>query len=156
LLLNGKAFDGPANMSKRERIYLMIGVAVILAIPLAGVLERRFVSSGRMMPTPAEYKEQLSHVRIDDGIDATEAKAITQLYIHEYIWDYVRGCGALDPLVLRDGKWSAEFRTGYAGRPSDIVVQVGASTGAVSSSVGPAFRTFREFSDNLVETARRR
>ena len=143
-------------MSKRERVYLTIGVAVIVAIPLLAALERRYVGATRMRPTGAEFRQRLSRIRVDDGIDSAEAKEIAQIYMREYIWDYVKGCGELEPLALRDGKWTAEFRKGVTGRRSDIEIHINSVTGAVASSVGPTFRTFREFAQDLVDGADRR
>jgi hypothetical protein len=143
-------------MSKRERAYLTIGVAVIVAIPLLSTLERRYIGATRMRPTGAEFQQRLSRIRVDDGIDSVEAKEIAQIYMREYIWEYVNGCGEFEPLALRNGRWTAEFRKGVTGARSDITIQINPTTGAVASSVGPTFRTFREFAQDLVDGADRR
>jgi hypothetical protein len=144
-------------MSNRERTYLAMATAGIVSISLWGALECRHLASTRLSQTRADYQQRLLRIRLDDGVDSSEAAEIAQIYMSVYMSEQVGRCGAVEPPVLRDGTWTTQVRVGYAGRPSDTI-EVDAKTGAVSSSSGPVFGTFRGFADAIVtgKGARRR
>jgi len=141
-------------MQKRNRIILIAGVGVVVAWVAGNAAWNRYDFPKWLEPLRARYQDALSRVRVDDGIDSTEAQEIAGLYLGEHI----SGCGAPEPPSLRNGKWVVPLRIGYAGALSDKVVEIDAKTGAVSSNAGPRFSTFQKFADDLVDgiAARRR
>jgi hypothetical protein len=136
-------------MSKRECFYLAIGTAVIVAIPLVIALKRSSSLPSLSRPTRTEYQQRLSRIRLDDGIDSSEAVEIAKMYMSEFMSQYVGMCGGLDPPALHDGTWTNQLRIGATGRRTETI-EVDAKTGGVSSSAGPYFGTFRRFADAIV------
>jgi hypothetical protein len=129
-------------------------VSALALVLTVGFAWRGLAVPSWLVPLRDEYRVKLEALKVDDGIDASEAQAIADLYMLEY----VSGCGA--PMVpqLRDGTWISRLRLGVAGKLSDRVVRVDPRTGAVSSPGGPTFATFRAFADDLIGgiAARRR
>jgi hypothetical protein len=115
---------------------------------------RRFAFPNWLVPLRDEYRARLAALKVNDGVDASEAEQIADLYMLEY----VSGCGAPMPPQLRDGTWTSPLRLGVAGQLSDRVVKIDAKTGAVYSPGGPAFGSFPAFAEDLVDgvAARRR
>jgi hypothetical protein len=135
-------------MSKRERFYLAIGTVVIVAIPLVIALERSSSLPSPSRPTRTEYQQRLSRIRLDDGIDSSDAVEIAKMYMSEFMSQYVGMCGGLDPPALHDGTWTNRLRLGVTGRRSETI-EVDAQTGGVSSSAGPYFGTLQGFANAI-------
>src|ERR1017187_1060368 len=123
-------------MSKRQRIYLVIGSAAIGALALSITLNRKdttpaWLKQFRANPlapdtTPSwlkqprrDLQEQLSRIHPDKGVDSSTAREIAQIYMNEYI----SGCGGPEMQKLIDGKWRSELRVGVTGRHSDTVIE---------------------------------
>jgi len=141
-------------MKKRNKIILISSVGVVVAWVAGNAAWNRYAFPKWLEPLRARYQDAVSHVRIDDGVDSNEAQEIAGLYLGEYI----SGCGAPEPPVLSDGKWTVPLRIGFTGALSDKVVEIDAKNGAVASNAGPRFSTFREFAEDLIGgiAARRR
>lgn len=142
-------------MLKRRGRMVVAAVAGALAVAVAAELAwRRFTFPEWLVPLRDGYRTRLAALKVNDGVDASEAEQIADLYMLEY----VSGCGAPLAPQLRDGTWTSALRLGVTGKLSDRVVQIDAKTGAVSSPGGPAFASFSEFADDLVGgvAARRR
>ena len=132
-------------MMHKKRI--LVGVATLAGLSLVLAIEfgwRRFIYPRWLVHDV--YRPRLAAVKVNDGINAWEAEQIAELYMLEY----VSGCGAPLPPQLSDGRWNAALRLGVGGELSEIVVQIDARTGAVSSPGGPAFASFSEFANELL------
>jgi hypothetical protein len=99
-----------------------------------------------MEPMIKERQKWLSQIHVDDGIDATEASLIGDLYRSEYL----SGCGAAEDPELDRGRWTIQTRMGITGKLRGSVITIDAKSGGVSSASGPDFSDFRSFSEDLV------
>jgi hypothetical protein len=125
-------------MSRAQR-WSLAGVGIIGALVLAlmlvvGIIITFFLPD-HMAHVREQFAAELSTVNAADGISAEEAQALAMVYAVELI----SGCGGADTALLKDGRWVAQVRIGYAGNLSQTVITIDAKSGAMSSTDGPSF-----------------
>lgn len=141
-------------MSKREVVLALIMVVVVAAAAAGHFIysKRRAAALEKtpawMEPMVKERQKWLSQIHVEDGIDATEASLIGDLYSSEYLKG--GGCGAAEHPELRSGQWMIQTRLGIPGELRGSVITVDAKSGGVSTSSGATFPDFRAFADDLI------
>ena len=70
-------------MNNRRWKYWAIGAAVIVTIPFLTALERRHLAKVSSSAIAAEYRQRLSRITMDDGVNSTEAAEIALIYLRE-------------------------------------------------------------------------
>jgi len=121
-------------MTKLKKI-VALTVAGSMAAGLGCVAAFTFLLPDYQARVVKDWNAELDTVNVDDGIDASEAAKIMSIYSGEYI----SGCGGPATPVLIDRTWVSQVYIGAAGQLSQQFVRVDASTGAVSSTLGPTF-----------------
>jgi len=89
----------------------------------------------------------LASVRVDDGIDATEAAQIAAAFYRAAFGTFE---GLAAPPVEKDGYWTSTVRKGFAGSADPEPIVINSRTGAVSGPGIGRFATLDAFKQFVV------
>ena len=129
--------------SLRPRRWVTPVVAVAIALAVGAVWFHKAREAAR--DAEAERLRRLAplaSVRVDDGIDATEAAQIAAAFYRAAFGTF-EGLASLP--VEKDGYWTSTVRKGFAGNPDPEPILINPRTGAVSGPGIGRFATFEAF-----------